>query len=187
MAPATNPRPQPEPDLAELFARLASGDQGALGLVYDHCADEMYGLALWRCGSRTDAADSLQDAFVRLAQAARRGRLGAVRDPRAYLLGIVRRTAVDSLRWRRLEPLQEIDAVLLVAETPDPGTTVDAERASAKLRELPLAQREAVYLRCYAGLTFEAIGRLCRVPTFTAASRFRLGIEKLRALLGVRA
>ena len=37
----------------------------------------------------------------------------------------------------------------------------------------------------FAGCTFAEIGRITRVPTFTAASRYRLGIKKLRTLLEV--
>ena len=61
---------------------------------------------------------------------------------------------------------------------------MDADRATAALSQLPTAQREAVYLHHFAGLAFREIGRVTGVPTFTAASRYRLGIARLRRALG---
>lgn len=179
VATATNP--QPKAELGELFSRLAAGDLEALEPIYDQCADELYGLALWRCGSHTEAEDAVQDAFVRLATTS--ADLRAVRDPRAYLLTTVRRCACDQLRRRRsTEPLDEL---LVESNRPHPTTNAEAAVASAALRKLPTEQREAVYLRHFLGLTFAEIAQVAKVPTFTAASRCRKGLEKLRALLGV--
>ena len=53
------------------------------------------------------------------------------------------------------------------------------------INQLPPAQREAIYLRHFAGCSFAEIGRATGVPTFTAASRYRLGLQRLRRLVGV--
>jgi RNA polymerase sigma-70 factor (ECF subfamily) len=177
---ATAPNPRPKAALGELFSRLAAGDLEALEPIYDQCADELYGLALWRCGSRTEAEDAVQDVFVRLATTTTD--LRAVRDPRAYLLTMVRRSACDQVRRRRAsEPLDEL---LVESTRPQPQVAAEAAAATLALRRLPAEQREAVYLRHFLGLTFAEIAGVAKVPTFTAASRCRKGIEKLRALLG---
>jgi len=168
-------------DLTALFARLAAGDLDALGALYDHCAEDLHGLALWRLGCAADAADVVQEVFVRLAT--RGGRLSRVRDPRAYLLTMAHRAAVDRFRRRAREA--PLDDLLVPALEASPELGTDARRASRRLAELPPAQREALYLRHFAGLSFAEIGRVTRVPTFTAASRCRLGLERLRHLLGV--
>lgn len=169
------------PRLAVAFSRLGDGDVGALETLWDACADRLYGLALWRCGREAEAADAVQSAWVSLARAARRGELGSVRDPLAYLLTVVRRAAVDQVRARRGH--DDVDDLLLEAAPDAPHRRLDAERATGALHHLPTAQREAVYLRCYGGLAFREIGEVTGVPTHTAASRYRLGIEKLRRLL----
>ena len=176
----------------ELLEQLAQGDVQALDGLYELVADDLYGLALWRCGSEAEAADAVQETFVKLAQVAGRGKLASqlrgVRDARAYLLTMVRRAAVDQLRKRRGhasldEPTSE--ARLLEAASIDPASKVELERACERLAEVPPKQREVVYLRCFEDLSFEQIGQVCQIPTFTAASRFRLGLQKLRTLLGV--
>lgn len=173
--------------LHELLAALAAGRPAALAALYDRAAPELYALALWCTGSAADAADAVHEVFVRLA--ARPPRPRRLRDPRAYLLAMVRRAAVDLHRRRkgaRTGPLSEaaLDD-LVVADPADPSAAVDAGRVSRLLVRLSPPQRAAVYLRHFAGLSFAAIGRVTGAPTFTAASRYRLGLARLRRLLGV--
>jgi RNA polymerase sigma-70 factor (ECF subfamily) len=167
--------------LAAAFAALAAGDLDAIEAIYDACAADLFGLALWRTGSREDAADVVQEVFVRLASAP--SGLKRVRNPRAYVLAMGHSAAVDVLR-RRKRTVAADDAVL-EAVRPDPVIAADAARASRLVLGLPAAQREAVYLRHFAGLSFAEIGGVTGVPTFTAASRYRLGIGRLRKLMGV--
>ncbi len=168
-------------ELANAFASLAAGDLGALAVVYDACADDLFGLALWRTGSREDAADAVQEVFVRLAR--RAGSLAGVRNPRAYLLAMAHSAAVDILRQRR--NTVQADDTLLEPVSADHETGADAHRLSNLLQRLPATQREAVWLRHFAELSFAQIGEATAVPTFTAASRYRLGMRRLRKLLGV--
>ncbi len=168
--------------LTGAFAAVAAGDLEALSAVYDACADDLHGLALWRTGSREDAADAVQEVFVLLAR--RAAGLGRVRDPRAYLLAMAHSAAVDILRRRRKAVEATDDLVEPV--TADPANAADASRLSRFLGALPAAQREAVWLRHFGEMTFAQIGEVTGVPAFTAASRYRLGIRRLRNLLGVR-
>jgi RNA polymerase sigma-70 factor (ECF subfamily) len=169
-------------ELERAFSAVAAGDLDALAQLFDASADELFGLALWRTGSREDAADAVQEVFVRLAR--RAGRLRHVRDPRAYLLAMAHSAAVDILRRRRRAV--ELTDDLLEPAVPDHERVADTARLSALLGRLPAAQREAVWLRHFAELSFAEIGEATGVPIFTAASRYRLGIRRLRKLLGVR-
>jgi len=168
--------------LPGLFRDLAGGRAEALEGIYDLLAEDLYGLALWRTGSPADAADVVQDVFVRLAE--RRDRLPGIRAPRSYLMTMAHRAAIDLHRRRRpTTPVEECPFLEAPPEFRD--RAVDAGRCSALLAELPPAQREAVWLHHFAGLTFAEIGKVTGVPTFTAASRNRLGMDRLRRLMGV--
>ena len=97
------------------------------------------------------------------------------------------RAAVDVHRRRRRrleEPLEHPD--LVVATDTVPETALDAGLASRQLLELPPEQREVVYLHVFAGCSFAEVGRATGVPTFTAASRFRRGMARLRRRMGVK-
>ncbi len=168
-------------DLSALFPRLGGGDPEALAELYDRSGDALFALALWITGSRDEAAEVVQDVFVKLA--ARAAPRTKVRRPRAYLLAIARSTAIDRLRARR--PVEPADDLLLEAPADDPVGRVDSATASRYLRRLPRSQREAVYLRYFAELSFAEIGRVTGVSLFTAASRCRLGLRKLRLWMEV--
>lgn len=170
--------------LVGAFEALSGGNLGPLALIYDRCADQMFGLALWRTGNRDDAAEVVQEVFVNLAARARR--LPAVRNPRSFLLASTHRAAVDRLRRRRprssLEPERLVEAAMR-----SPEREAEARRTSRCLLRLSAPQREVLYLRYFHDLSFREIGEVTGVPTFTAASRYRLGIRRLRELLGVEA
>lgn len=165
----------------DCLARLAAGEDAAAAELYDRLGDELYGFALWLCGSAADAADVVQEVFVRLLRA--RGRLGGVRDGRAYLLRMTRTAAADLHRrgGARHEPLDER---LVAPVLEDPASRLEARRLSGWLARLPPRQRAAIYLRYFSELSYAEIGRVTGVPTFTAASRCRLALRRLRRWLG---
>jgi len=170
-----------EAELTALLDRLAGGDPDALGPIYDACASEIYAIAHWRTSSASDAADCVQDVFVKLASSP--ALAGGIRHARRYLLTMAHRAAVDRARTRR--PGISLDDVpFLAAPSLDPDRVLDASRATEILHELPEAQREAIYLHHFAELTFRDLARVTGVPTFTAASRYRLGMARLRKRLG---
>ncbi len=176
------PRTVEEP-LAVAAQRLAHGDLAALHDVWDLCARDLYGLALWRSGSVADAEDAVQEVFLRLATSPQA--LSRARGPRAYLLTMAHHAAVDVGRKRREEPLATELLVVLPGPTVDPGRVADGARASHLVRSLPAKQREVVFLKHFAELTFKEIGRITGVPTFTASSRYGSAMRRLRAEMGV--
>ena len=171
--------------LEKAFSALSKGDPDALEALYDATADRLYGLALWRTGSAEDASDVVQEVFLRIVEA--RSRLGRVKEPFPWLLGLAHHVAIDVARRSKRRATVPLDGVpFLAAADRDQASSIDAARVSRLLARLPAAQRDAIYLRHFEECTFARIGRITGVPTFTAASRYRLGIGKLRRLLGGR-
>ena len=167
-----------EESLRSLFERLSQGDLQSLEPLYGELAPKIYGLALWRTGSPADAADVVQEVFVRLA--ARAKQLGSVRNPRTYVFKMAHHASTDLFRMRRRETPPDEALVISVS----PRNTEYTVRLNELLKQLPADQREAVYLRHIVGLSFREISTATGVTLFTAASRCRLAIRKLRARLG---
>jgi RNA polymerase sigma-70 factor (ECF subfamily) len=167
-------------DLHTAAVALADGDLQGLDTIWRLCADELYGLALWRTGRPDDAEDVVQEVFVRLARMPER--LVKARKPRSYLLRMAHNSAIDLIKKRRPGEQLAEDAPYLVDE-PDADGKLAAEQVCRLLTRLPRQQREAIYLRHFAELSFREIGAVCGVPTFTAASRYRLAMRRLRILL----
>ena len=168
-------------DLA-LMRRVAANDEKAVADLYDRFGSLVYRMAFQSMPTRAEAEDAVQEVFCRLA--ARRVRLPSrVREPRIWLLVAVRRAALDSVRRRSRDI--ELDERHLLAEPTEPGPAIDTHRAARAVAELPRKLREAIFLRHFGELTFGEMGWVLGVPRFTAASRYRLGLARLRQVMGV--
>lgn len=135
-----------------------------------------------------DAEDVVQTAFVRFWR-----HREEARDPIAYLYRIVRHTAMNHHRSasRRRHHEDAAAAQPAAAESvfispPDAAVRAElGERVTAALAVLPIEQREVIVMRTWGRLTFEAIGQAVDIPTRTAQSRYRYGIEAMRQTMGV--
>jgi len=165
-----------------IFDDLAAGRDSAFEDLYDTAARHLYGLALWRTGSEDDAADVVQDVFVKVAEQG--PKLLKINNPKGWLLTVTHRAAVDVARRRirrSAEPLEEYPFLTAVEGGTD--RMLDAAHASVLLSGMPPNLRDVIYLRHFADCTFAEIGAIVGVPTFTAASRYRKGISDLRKLM----
>jgi RNA polymerase sigma-70 factor (ECF subfamily) len=161
---------QGQPEVAEVDVNAQ------IAALYDLYADDVFGHALWLLGSHDEAAEVVQDTFVRLLTW--KNSPGEIRNPRAFLLRIGRTAALDRVRKRR--PTESLpDDSLLISPNLGPEVEARSREITRALGKLPAKQREVLYLHFFLGFTFREIGRLTRVPTFTAASRCRLGLRRL--------
>jgi RNA polymerase sigma-70 factor (ECF subfamily) len=171
------------------------GDPREFERAYDDHARGVYAAALRILGDGAQAQDVTQDVFLRLWRRperfdARRGDLGT------YLRLMARSRALDL--WREGQAAGRMsDRLKLVVgsdEAPvDVAPAPAVERGEARtavraaLERLPIAQREAVVLAYWGGLTADEIARRAQVPLGTAKSRIRLGLARLRSEYGVPA
>jgi RNA polymerase sigma-70 factor (ECF subfamily) len=158
--------------------RLASGETDALAELYDLHAERLHAHALWVLGSREDAEDAVQRVFVRLAGMG--GSLLGIRRPAAYLFRMARREALQILRRSAARAEKPFAGALVREEGSGPEERAEIAMIERKIGRLDPVQREVVYLHLYEGLTFREIGKLTGAPTFTAASRYRLALARLR-------
>lgn len=173
------------PDDADLVRRASRGDAAAMLSLYDRHAGAVLAVALRIAGTREEAEEILQDAFVRAWQEA------DAFDParagfRAWICTIARNRALDHVRRRATA-----DRLRGAVEAPDAPKAPDAEAGEAQQRErvraalakLPAPQREAIELAWWGGLTHVEIAERLRTPLGTVKTRILDGMRKLRALL----
>ncbi len=173
-----------------LFAGYASGDPEAAAVFVRRVERKVYGLALAIVRDPAEAQDVAQEAFVRA------WRFAASFDERrgsvvAWLLGITRNVALDSVRGRgrRAEPAGDVPTELPVDPT-DVGELVgrraDAARVIGLMQQLPEAQREALVAVTLLGLSTREVSERAEVPHGTVKTRVRLALRKLRDEMGDR-
>jgi RNA polymerase sigma factor (sigma-70 family) len=172
----------------ELVARLANGpDEPALSELYDRYQAAMYGLAMRITNDAALAQDAVQEAFVGVWRNAARYAEGRA-SVRTWMLSIAHHRAIDVIRRRRaVSPLPEIEdgseALTVPDVWPEVARASDAAAVRAALGTLPEAQRQAIGLAYFSGLTQTEIADREAVPLGTVKSRTRLGLAALRRVL----
>jgi RNA polymerase sigma-70 factor (ECF subfamily) len=148
----------------------------------------VYATAFRILGNGAQAQDVVQDVFLRLWRRPRsfdaeRGALGS------YLRLMARSRALDLWRegqagGRASDRLKFVvaDEDPRLDDQPGPAAELADTRELLRdgLRRLPEAQREALVLAYWGGLTADEIAHRSAVPLGTAKSRIRLGLSKLR-------
>ncbi|HET7684922.1 MAG TPA: sigma-70 family RNA polymerase sigma factor [Candidatus Limnocylindria bacterium] len=175
-------------DDALLAQRIRSGEQAALGELYDRYASVALATALRIVADRQVAEDLVHDSFVAVWQ--KIDRFDAARGTlRGWLLTIVRNRGIDRLRTTR--PTIEVgtadEQALLrtgAAATADAAlANISGAQVRAALGELPDEQRRAIELAYFEGRTYREIAVITGVPQGTANGRLRLALAKLREAL----
>ncbi len=173
----------------ELLRRMRTGDDAALGVLYDRYAGLIVTVALRVVGERAVAEEILQDTFLRAWNAAdtfqpSRGQVSG------WLIGIARNRSIDVLRSRMHHARQrERDPLPEHAEgaawgVPDQTDEIATRQVvSAAMQSLPIAQRRVLELAYWGGMSQTEIARELGEPLGTVKSRARSGMEQLRRAL----
>ncbi|MFZ5853311.1 MAG: RNA polymerase sigma factor [Chloroflexota bacterium] len=172
----------------EILARVAGGQMDALERLYDRYRSMAYAIALRITADPGSAEDVVQDAFLDAWRNAARYAVsrGSVRT---WLLSIVHHRAIDSIRRRRpTSELPEGEGATPAPMTlpdiwPEVAGNLDRTAIAAALGGLTPAQREAIELAYFGGLTQQEIAARTGAPLGTVKSRVRLGLLALRAAL----
>jgi RNA polymerase sigma-70 factor (ECF subfamily) len=174
----------------ELIARMAQGDREAFSRFYDAFAPLAFGVIRRILQQPGDAEDVLQEVFWEIWRLA--GRYEPARGaPAAWVLTRARSRAIDRLRSLRSREEVGVEAIDTVATTQrtdtgaDPATRVpDHELVRGVLGNLQPPQREVVELAFFGGLSHTEIAARLGQPLGTVKTRMRLGMEKLRDVIG---
>jgi RNA polymerase sigma-70 factor (ECF subfamily) len=169
---------------AETIIRCQRGDQAAFRELFGGYRGSAYRFSIGMLGSRQDALDIVQEAFL----AAFRGikRLEPERGFAGWFHGILRHLCLAQLRQRR--PTADPEVLERVADDgPTPEVQVaDRERRAALLEclgRLTERQREVLVLRELEGLAYREIAERLQVPTGTVMSRLYDARRALAAVL----
>ncbi|MCU0626385.1 MAG: sigma-70 family RNA polymerase sigma factor [Gemmatimonadaceae bacterium] len=192
-----SPIAQGEPPDELLVARAIGGDETAVGMLFDRHAATLLSLAHAIVRESGEAEDVVAATFSQCWRDLRRydPARGSVAT---WFVMVTRSRALDVLRSRRrlARRLTRVSHTFLDEEATgpadvDPAATPDivAERRAlatavrASLAELPAAQRHAIELAFFDGLTHADIAAQSGEPLGTVKSRIRLGMRRLREVL----
>ncbi len=168
-----------------LVWKMKHGSSDALRSIYDKYKRDMLSLSNALLRDLNGAEDVVHDVFVSFVQSVDEFKLTG--SLKGYLLTCVANLSRDRIRAKKRQPqgLEGVDTQ--VSHSCVPIETVISAEQLHRLRDaiatLPYEQREVVVLHLQAGRTFKEIAGSQQAPIGTIQSRYRYGLEKLRALL----
>ncbi len=178
----------------ELLARIAAGDERALGELYDSTGALAFSLAMALLRDAADAEEAVGDAFAQIWRTAREFNEGRG-SLQAWVTTVVRSRALDRLRARRRSEKVVLGSSEMhhdlhqaaedLAPTPDVVTesAEQGQRVEAAIAALTSAQQEALRLAYFEGLSHSEIAERLQEPLGTVKTRMRTALIKLREML----
>ena len=163
-------QPAPAEDVHGVELAAVAADPAAFSHLYRENFDKMARLAFLLIGSRDDARDVVQDAFVGLHR-----RFDRVDDPVAYL----RRSVVNGCHSHHRRRARRAKRFVMVDESVELG----ARELLDALGALPLRQRAAIVLRYFHDLPEAEIALVLGCRPGTVGSLLHRGLARLREVI----
>ncbi len=169
--------------MGRVIIKMPGGNE--IERLYDEHAQPLFAFLLNFTRGEADTRDLLQEIFIKLAREPRL--LAGVHEERAFLIRLAHNTAIDLMRRRgtrdRTKENFAAEIISPFAPSCDPDEQLFREELAVAFGELPEEQRAIVHLKLWSELTFEEIAVALEISSNTAASRYRYGLDKLRARL----
>jgi RNA polymerase sigma-70 factor (ECF subfamily) len=162
--------------------RASRGDDEAFGALAASAQDELYrfSLAQGLCGA--DAAEAVQEAFLRAYRKRTRWRTGG--DALAWLCGIALNVARECRKKRRRRAEVPADVGLLSRDDArQPPAGQDVEALADALEALPPRQRQAVSCRYLRRMNVPQTAAVMGCAEGTVRAACFAGLRNLRRLL----
>ena len=171
-----------------LLGRVRDGDASALSDLYARFGGPLYSLAYQIVRDAGAAEDIVQEVFMAVWRSA--GRFDPTKgSPAGWLFSLARHKSIDLLRRETTARSRSVDVDLTLEPAAEDVEQeawlgIRRDRTLHRLEALPAAQREAVELAFFGGLTHVEVAERLGIPLGTAKTRIRTGLLRLRDLLG---
>lgn len=158
--------------------------------------DKLYSYIFFNVHNEDMANDIFQETFVRAIITIQQGRYTAAGKFQAWITRIARNQIIDQFRLNKSEntisnddcegdifndvriSVQPVENQMLTEQM--------LEEACQLMDELPMNQREVVYMRFFQGLSFKEIAETTGVSINTALGRMRYAILNMRKMANER-
>ena len=174
----------------ELMELVRGGEVHAFEVIFDRHSTAAFSLAYRMCGRRSLAEDIVQDAFLSLWRSSSSYEPGRG-SVRSWVLSVVHNRAIDAFRRQGPRDGRNVADEGVAERLPAPDATDveverrdDARQVRSALEELPPDQRQVIELAYFGGFTHAQIAEMLDLPPGTVKGRMRLGLTKMRYVLG---
>ncbi len=168
--------------LNNLILAVANGHSECLDGIFFIAARRMNAAALAVVGEKAAAEDIVSESFIKIVRFAKRYRRQD--EPMAWILRIVRNTALDYLRKRRRRAEISSECLFDLCD-PDssPEKIVAAVTLEQAIAKLAPDERRAIYMRYYLDMTVRETAEAMRLTRSSAERLIQRAETNLKNLL----
>jgi RNA polymerase sigma-70 factor (ECF subfamily) len=175
---------------AALVDHLKKGDAKALDELYRRHREAAYGIAYRLVGSREDALEVVQEAFIHVMRGIQTFR--GQSSFRTWLYRIVTHAALDYRRWRALRVADSLDSdtstepVAQASDRSPQEAAADRDLGAAidkALSNISEKNRAALILFAIEGMPYKEVADVLGISIGTVMSRIFNARQRLRELL----
>lgn len=182
----------PDQQNTDLISQVSQGNEQALATIYDQTSAHVYSLALRILNDSTMAEEVTLDVYMQVWQ--RASQFDASRGKLIVWLTVLTRSrSIDRLRVGRNErgnrdylDQTQVEKQLTTQESPETLSVINDQYRIVQeaLVSLSHEQRQVIEMAYFGGLSQSEIATQIDKPLGTVKTRIRLGMIKLRDVLG---
>ncbi|MEM9836840.1 MAG: RNA polymerase sigma factor, partial [Bacteroidota bacterium] len=165
----------------QICDQLRAGDQACIPLIYDNYGEALYGVIYRIVGRDEDAAEVLQDTFVKI------WKNGPTYDPAlgrlfTWMISIARNLAINrrnSKSYRQQTDIQT-DEKLVYMSSKSHQTVPETVDVNGMLQKIDEKYRTVISLLYLQGYTQQEVSDRLQIPLGTVKSRVKIGLRELK-------
>ncbi len=180
-------------DERTLIKSYLDGHQSSLQILIERHKQKLYSYIMLMVRKRELADDIFQDTFVKIINTLKSGNYKEEGKFIQWAMRIAHNLVIDHFRKQKKLPVAEsknenfdiFDTIRLTDPSVEEQMVIDQIHSDIKklIEYLPDEQKEVLFLRCYAGLSFKEIAEQTEVSINTALGRMRYAVLNLRKMV----
>jgi RNA polymerase sigma-70 factor (ECF subfamily) len=180
-------------DERALIKSYLDGKQSSLQILIERHKQKLYSYIMLMVRKRELADDIFQDTFVKIINTLKSGNYKEEGKFIQWAMRIAHNLVIDHFRKQKKLPVAEsknenfdiFDTISFTDPSVEEQMVIDQIHSDVKklIEYLPNEQKEVLFLRCYAGLSFKEIAEQTNVSINTALGRMRYAVLNLRKMV----
>ena len=176
-----------------LIRSYLNGDQSSLQTLIERHQNRLYSYIFLLVKDKQLADDVFQDTYVKVINTLKLGNYKEEGKFIQWVMRIAHNLVIDHFRKSKKIPFVDsnnseyniFDTIRFTDPSIEEQLVLNQIHADVKklMQFLPDEQKEVIYLRCYAGLSFKDISEQTEVSINTALGRMRYALINLRKLI----
>jgi RNA polymerase sigma-70 factor (ECF subfamily) len=177
----------------ELIRKYLNGNHSSLQTLIERHQNRLYSYIFLLVKDKQLADDVFQDTYVKVINTLKLGRYKEEGKFIQWVMRIAHNLVIDHFRKSKKIPFVEssnddfdvFDTIRFTDPSIEEQLVLTQIHSDVKklVEFLPEEQKEVIYLRCYAGLSFKDIAEQTEVSINTALGRMRYALINLRKLI----